>query len=25
MFVLDSRLEQDTVPVGDFPLSSLLL
>lgn len=25
MFALDSRLKQDTVPVGDFPLSSLLL
>ncbi|WEJ73733.1 HIT domain-containing protein [Pseudomonas sp. PSE14] len=25
MFVLDTRLKQDTVPVGDFPLSSLLL
>lgn len=25
MFVLDSRLQQDTLPVGDFPLSRLLL
>ncbi|RJX81333.1 HIT domain-containing protein [Pseudomonas sp. LS-2] len=25
MFVLDQRLLQDTVPVGDFPLSRLLL
>ncbi|MEE9100078.1 MULTISPECIES: HIT domain-containing protein [Pseudomonas] len=25
MFALDTRLKQDTVPVGDFPLSSLLL
>lgn len=25
MFVLDSRLLQDTVPVGDFPLCRLLL
>ncbi|WP_447751893.1 HIT family protein [Pseudomonas nicosulfuronedens] len=25
MFALDSRLKQDTVAVGDFPLSSLLL
>lgn len=25
MFALDSRLQQDTVAVGDFPLSSLLL
>lgn len=25
MFVLDSRLSQDTIPVGDFPLSRLLL
>ncbi|MFJ3049040.1 MULTISPECIES: HIT family protein [Pseudomonas nitroreducens/multiresinivorans group] len=25
MFALDSRLQQDTVALGDFPLSSLLL
>jgi diadenosine tetraphosphate (Ap4A) HIT family hydrolase len=25
MFVLDSRLQQDTVPLGDFPLCRLLL
>jgi diadenosine tetraphosphate (Ap4A) HIT family hydrolase len=25
MFVLDSRLQQDTLPVGDFPLCRLLL
>lgn len=25
MFVLDSRLEQDTLPLGDFPLCRLLL
>lgn len=25
MFALDSRLQQDTVPVGDFPLCRLLL
>lgn len=25
MFVLDARLQQDTVPVGDFPLCRLLL
>ncbi|MBO3277263.1 HIT family protein [Pseudomonas schmalbachii] len=25
MFVLDSRLQQDTLPIGDFPLSRLLL
>lgn len=25
MFVLDSRLQQDTVPIGDFPLCRLLL
>lgn len=25
MFALDSRLQQDTIAVGDFPLSSLLL
>lgn len=25
MFTLDSRLQQDTVPVGDFPLCRLLL
>ncbi|RMQ40017.1 Histidine triad protein [Pseudomonas cichorii] len=25
MFVLDSRLKQDTLPVGDFPLCRLLL
>lgn len=25
MFVLDSRLQQDTLPLGDFPLSRLLL
>lgn len=25
MFALDSRLQQDTVPIGDFPLCRLLL
>lgn len=25
MFVLDLRLEQDTLPLGDFPLCRLLL
>ncbi|EKG32972.1 HIT domain-containing protein [Pseudomonas avellanae] len=25
MFVLDSRLQQDTLPIGDFPLCRLLL
>lgn len=25
MFILDSRLEQDTLPIGDFPLCRLLL
>lgn len=25
MFALDPRLEQDTLPIGDFPLSRLLL
>ncbi|MEX3773492.1 HIT domain-containing protein [Pseudomonas sp. MYb118] len=25
MFALDSRLQQDTLPIGDFPLSRLLL
>ena len=25
MFVLDSRLQQDALPLGDFPLSQLLL
>ncbi|NBA95806.1 HIT domain-containing protein [Pseudomonas sp. R5(2019)] len=25
MFVLDSRLQQDTLPLGDFPLCQLLL
>lgn len=25
MFVLDARLQQDTLPIGDFPLSRLML
>ena len=25
MFALDPRLQQDTLPIGDFPLSRLLL
>ncbi|EIK52132.1 histidine triad family protein [Stutzerimonas stutzeri TS44] len=25
MFILDSRLEQDTLPIGDYPLCRLLL